>query len=223
MTQQAVNTWRTATSEFTSGSTVRLLVELCNGQAVVQESLSQSNTLDVDSGIPFVLSQTPTTTGGGLTTQEHDWLDAVQQAVQTAMSDLAGLGISTPVGSLLAHPDIRLLDRVTPCTTITSRGSLSPPSGFGWSNVYGIEVIFDTVPPGFGTRDGAVVEYEERVVQFCTVHRSNSGSFDYISEIRDMHSQGQVWYWQQYDPVDILYDVTPGCQVTICYMTLLGA
>ncbi len=163
-----------------------------------------------------------TSTGTGLTAEEHEWLDTTQQSVVQVLQTATGALLSTPVGSLIAHPDVRFLNIHTPCQSLTGRGSLPPPGPVGFGNVYGAIISFEVVPPGFGLRDGTIQEYVERVCQFATLARTNDGTAEYVTELRDFHSSGMAWIWQLYDPSSITYDITVGCRVQVCLLTVAG-
>jgi hypothetical protein len=199
---------------FFQGTTQRLLVQLDSASTGFHESASVQVKLDNTTGIPYLeqmLSQIQSQ--GGMTEQEHTWLDTTQQAVQRVFTDALGVLHSTPLGSLLSHPDMDLLDLPEPPFELRGRGELDHPPGSGRVDVYGLNLLLSQVPPGFGTRDGSVEVYNERLGQFVTMHSVKGTTSQWLTEVMDLHLATMLWLWRTPFPARILYDITPGCAV----------
>jgi hypothetical protein len=159
------------------------------------------------------------TVQGGFTAEDRANLTDVEQAttepVQSQLNPvvthiLNGLDLLTwfPVNRLSAAE----------CRTLTGRGSLNRDQlglqvaamGFRWRIL--------VVPPSFGVRDGALQEYIERIAQFVKINADNSGEL-YVDEVTDVfYNLGKLsWSWNNF-PHQILYDITPGCQVEFCWL-----
>jgi hypothetical protein len=201
--------------------TLRIVLQESNGQEI-DESDRLPVTWDGSGQLARWIQHQPQAEGSGLTAEEHTWLDTTQQAVQQGLQTATGAILSTPIGSIIAHPDVRFLNFHTPCTTLTGRGRLSPPGPVGFGNVYGIVTSFEVVPEGFGLRDGLVQEYLTRVVQLVAFTKTNDATTEYITEVHDVNADGEVWLWSLYDPSSVGYDVTPGCRVSVCFLTVAG-
>jgi hypothetical protein len=106
------------------------------------------------------------------------------------------------------------------CQHYTGRGALQRVSGPIPVDSYGLRWHFVSVPVDFGKRDGAVVEYIERILQLVKVNRDTNGNV-YVEEVVDVFWDGGTmsWTWNNL-PYEILYDVTPGCTVELCWLLL---
>jgi hypothetical protein len=152
-------------------------------------------------------------TQGGMTEQEHTWLDTTQQAVQQVFTDLTGVAFSNPIGSLIAHPDMAFLQVCDEAFPISGRGELTRPAPGVGVNAYGLALFVDQVPPGFGTRDGVVISYFERIAQLLTLHQRKATTDEWVTEELQLRLATYLWLWRTPSPHRIVYDVTPGCVV----------
>lgn len=158
--------------------------------------------------------QGQTQTQGGMTTEEHTWLDTTQQAVQRAFADALGIVHSTPLGSVLAHPDLAFLDVDGPVFVLTGRGVLDASFTPSPQYSHGMNIVVSQVPPSFGTRDGAMTAWNERIAQLLTEHAVRGGPGRWVTEEIELHLARRLWLWATTDPAAIIYDVTPGCALT---------
>jgi hypothetical protein len=203
-----------ATDAFSQGKQVRVEAQLVNGDGTVLDTFDQPYPYDESGGLAY-LEKTPLGgTGGGLTTEEHNWLDDVQQAVQRVFNDASGVARSTPIGSALSHPDQTFLNNPDALFDLAGRGSLSPPEAGGAISAYGLVLQVTTTPAGFGQRDGAIVVWNERIAQLATVHTIKTGPQEWVTEVFDLHLDTFLWLWRTPFPNRVIYDVTPGCVVT---------
>jgi hypothetical protein len=155
-------------------------------------------------------------------------LSALQQTQLAAAAGNTQLGFPTSIGGLLqvaantliAHPPIGVLSLAASPVTLIGRGSLTRP-GLGLNvAAFGAYLSFFTVPAGFGRRDGAVPEFEERILQLATTHMLIDDSAEVITEIQDINTDGFLWLWGTALPQRILYDVTPGCVVILRWLEI---
>jgi hypothetical protein len=195
-----------------------LEVQLVNNAQTVIESSTVQLTYDPTLGLPTIMQLQPQASGG-LTQEEHTWLDTVNTAVQQVFQTAVGAVLSTPIGSLIAHPDIHLMNVYGDCLVLTGRGNLSLPSAEPFFDTYGVIIRFDQVPAGFGRRDGAVVEYTTRIAQIAPVYETNNTEQQYVGEVMDIYSDNRIFLWQAFHPIALQYDVTTGCTISLCWLT----
>ena len=170
--------------------------------------------IDMETGIPYLMQvQTQLQGQGGLTQQEHTWLDDTQAAVQRVFTDVTGAALSNPIGSLIAHPDLSFLDLCDGVMTLSGRGELTRPAPGVGVNAYGLAIGLNAVPPGFGVRDGSVVAYSERLAQLITMHAVKGGTQQWLTEELNLHLATMLWLWRNAFPARVLYDVTPGVEL----------
>lgn len=157
---------------------------------------------------------------GALTPTQAAQLAAVGPAV-TQDFTLGGV-VSPPVSliSLVAHPPIQFISVVGDPEVITGRGELTHPFGPIAVAAFGVQVTFFTIPAGFGYRDGAIREYQERIVQLAALQALANGTTEVLAELVDFNYEGIIWLWRDPFPTRLLYDVTPGCAVVIRWMGL---
>lgn len=143
-------------------------------------------------------------------------VDEIWQNTKRELQTLAGIGISTPTGSLLAHPDDNFLRRSSDYFDISGDGFLE---GFGighMTGIYGLMWDVETEPPEYGLRVGFIPEYIGRLVQFSAWYYNADEEIIYVAEIQDFRYKAFLWKWTQPFPVQIRYSVTPGF-VLRCY------
>lgn len=105
------------------------------------------------------------------------------------------------------------------CQILTGRGSLTRPGGPFPVNAYGVQWFLEVVPPELGRRDGVLVEYDERILQLVVVQRDIT-SVEFPGAVIDVNTDGGRYVWGLTLPSRILYDVTPGCEVRLCWLLL---
>jgi hypothetical protein len=66
--------------------------------------------------------------GGGLTTEEHGWLDTVQTWISNTTHLGGRIVLQSPVGALLVHPDIGRFMASSPCSTRLGIPGLAEPN-----------------------------------------------------------------------------------------------
>lgn len=194
-------------------------VELVEPPATVvdsgQAAGTWSNTAGLQEQIP---AWSQPSAQGGLTTEEHGWLDQVQQFI-TNTAQLGGrLGLQTLAGGILEHPDVGLMHLCDPPMTLSGRGTLTrPATGIG-VNAYGLAFSVASAPPGAGTRQGSILVYGQRVAQLVTMHRSLGGSELLATQVFDLVLDTFAWVWEHAFPEEILFDVTPGYTVSASWL-----
>ena len=101
-----------------------------------------------------------------------------------------------------------------------------PP--FNNVNAFGIAVDFFTIPERIGRKHGFIDQFEERIVQICTVHTDQDGH-DFVSEymwqveeFSGVFCDGAVWIWANAGPTKVGYSIFPGCVVVFHWMIARG-
>jgi hypothetical protein len=140
--------------------------------------------------------------------------DAILQAVTGPLQTIAGAALSTPIGSLLAHPDVNLLRMHAGSFTLSGRGTLTNADAVNFGGVYGIVWQVTTRPAGAGLTDGFVDEYEERVMQLAVMYIDHLVTNLFVGQTFDTNRDNGVFFWDRYAPHQIGYDITPGYVLT---------
>jgi hypothetical protein len=160
-------------------------------------------------------------TQSGFTEDDRAQLAIVAAAVQVPfpISTVAG-GISqVALGRLFDKTPLGLMQKLE-CQNISGDGSLTRPVGPVNVNAFGLTWQFITVPEFFGREIGAVIEYENRIVQFKVVSRTLNGA-DEVIDLVDAHSDQQFLQWGLASVDRVEFSVTPGCEVQVCWLLLL--
>lgn len=167
------------------------------------------------------LSQVPTE--GGFTESDREALAVTQAAVQVPfpISTAVGSVAQVAIGSMFGSAPVQLLSRQE-CQALTGSGSLARPSPGFDVNALGFSFDFLNVPTFMGRAPGALLEFEQRIVQFVVVQRDFTG-VDHAVQVIDAHSDNQVVTWGMNAPTRIDYEIAPGCTVQFCWLLLLGS
>lgn len=157
---------------------------------------------------------------GGFTATDRSEAAQTQAAVQAAFpTQIGGLpDLVLGLGDLFERIGANLIVPAE-CSDRTGRGSLARPGGALNVNAYGLTWQFTSIPAAFGRRDGAVAVYHERILQLVRVDKDRAGNA-YLGESFDIHTEGGRIVWGLGIPDQLLYDVTPGCVVQICWLLL---
>ena len=149
-------------------------------------------------------------TGGGLTLEEHGWLDTIQTWINNTTKLAGRLALQSPAGAILLHPDIGTTNICGSPSDLVGRGTIPLPS-FDLANVVvGAQLSVAVAPAGAGLRDGFVQEYSTRVAQLVTLHRTLDGSRLFVSEVLDLVLDSRLWMFANALPQEIGFDITPG-------------
>lgn len=140
--------------------------------------------------------------------------DQIPAWLTRAFQTVGGLVLQTPIGGLISHPDPNILSLSPEPFVISGRGALSGIPPFNFAGIYGIAWAATGVPLSAGLRDGAVQEYSLRLVQFGVQYFDHNVSNLYVGELVDFHQDNYLWQWTRYNPHQLLYDVTPGFELT---------
>ena len=203
-------------------TSVHLLVTVEQPGPVVIDSGAVTTTWSTDAGLGTLslITQRQIAAGGtgGFTEEDRVTLSGVSDAVLKIFAAFGGAQLVTGLSDFVTHPPVNFIGRITPCTLLSGSGTLNLPSGGSFGTPLGLVVTFESVPPLFGRRLGQVIEYEQRIAQFGAVHRLKNSTEDIITEFVDIHSDDFVWLWQSQNPLRLLYDITPGCVVSACFL-----
>lgn len=163
------------------------------------------------------------TAQAGFTASDRENLAVVQASVQVPLpiSTAAGAVAQTALGQFVSSAPIQLLSRQE-CRSISGTGSLTRPSPLYNVNAIGFSWAFLAVPTYFGRAPGAVLEFQQRIVQFSIVQRDFTG-VEHVAQVIDAHSDQQFATWGLNAPFRIDYSVTAGCAVQFCWLLLLGS
>lgn len=166
----------------------------------------QSQMTEVLGGLDTILASV----GSALEATVNDIGTFVQRVFQTG----AGAFLSTPIGSLLAHPDPNLLSASSSTFVISGRGTCPSPGVLSYGNVFGIQWTATTTPIRAGYRSGVIDEYNQRLVQFVRYFLEPHTGTLYAGDIADFAFQNYTWFWDRPFPHQIDYDVLPGFELT---------
>lgn len=195
---------------FPHGSAARMLVELI-GEGVTEPSLSQAVTWDTVTGMPYVVGVQSGDGGGGLTPEQAAQLDETHEATIVQMGVPAN-PIDVPIGSLIAHPPLGILEIDAAAVGATGDGAFGGTLA-GGEPIYGLWWEFTTVPPELGVQFGLTEHFHQRMVQFRTIH--TVGGVELVSEVLEADYQRVVWLFETAFPTRIEYRVLPGVSVNI--------
>lgn len=185
---------------------VAATVQIAGGGAA-DASGTANFTWQAEAGIPAVIS---TQTGGGMTSEEHGWLDQVQQFINNTAALAGRLGTQTLAGGIIEHPDVGLMHPCDAPMTLTGSGSLQRSATLIGVNAYGLVLTVVSSPPGAGRFNGVFVEYSSRVAQLTTLFKAIDGSDVYPTEFLELREERLAWVWKSAFPESITYFVTPG-------------
>ena len=160
------------------------------------------------------------TAAGGLTPEEKTQLQQVWTWVQSSLTNAQGLVRDLPLGVLQKIPTLAELTFESLTRTLTGRGVIQVPQLNLRRLAYGFQAITDFVPEGFGIREGFIDQYQTRVAQFAwgwSLEITGTGQF---TEIVDFRFKTRTFLFEEGTEVQFLaYDVTPGAQVTVRFLT----
>lgn len=161
---------------------------------------------------------------GGLTPEQDQILHDTNQAVIQQIPAQNATHWAIDLGQFVTHPPVWFLDQLLTPLLLTGRGTLEIPQNPFLFNTYGLIPHFVTVPPAAGRRDGAIVRYNNRVVQFVAMNTTvQDTTRRYIGDFVEFDHDEQPWLWAQYQPVELLYDVTPGFGIGITWLFAGGS
>lgn len=200
------------------GATISINVTIQpSGGGPAADSGQQTSTWTNTAGLTNII-QSSAGSGGGLNSEEHGWLDAVHQFIQNTAAFGGRLGLQTLAGGILEHPDVGLMHECdSPFDLVSGVDLTRPATGIG-VNAFGLVLRVAAAPAGAGLRHGAVNEFQTRVAQLVTVHRSASSSTEYVTEVLDLHETQLAWLWRNAYPERIAVDVTPGFTVQATWL-----
>ena len=196
------------------GTNVNVQVELVDQGGTVTDSGSTQAKWESTAGLQL---QPTSSTTGGLTEQEHGWLQDTVNAVQRELTDITGALVQVPVSSLIHLPDVRQLLVQATTVVLTGRGTVNPPAILGQSFAYGAQLVA-TVPSGFGLRTGFVDRTKERIGQYRLVHVDAVNGEGLYVDALDQFDLTQTWYFAQHPFESLAFDVTVGCTVVLRWL-----
>lgn len=213
----ASNTVQTALA-VPDATPMSMVVDLHQPGAVI-DSGRRDVVWDDTAGL-YVQGLTSTTTGG-FTTEDRALITTTQQQVGEELVGQVNPLLRIPMGIadvVLGFPVNRLA--AFECASYTGRGVLTRSGGGFPVNAFGIRWRILAVPESFGSRDGALVEYIERLAQLVKFNHDTNGE-EYVDDIVDIFSDGGklAWSWNSY-PSRVLYDVTPGVVMQFCWLLI---
>lgn len=202
-----------ARPEWVTGEPGQLRVSLFDPTATVIDTIDVAVVLDRLTGLGTELRTymewAIAHAGQGLTTNQAEQLVQVH-AMSVATSPFGPLDLVPGLGQALnTSPPLGWCSLSGPYTLegdgeVPDIGDvLHTKVGLFWTAA---------VPLGLGHLHGATEEYQQRLVQFRTVHQV--GGSPMVTEIADLDWHGGLWMWRNGKPLRIDYSVTPGVVVT---------
>jgi hypothetical protein len=203
------------------GDPVRLVTKYTDELGTVVQQDTKTGLTWSNAGLWAEILEQPTASGG-FTAQDRENLDTTLAAVQVPfpISTAVGAVAQTALATIVQSAPIGLLSKQE-CQNLTGDGILTRPGGLFNVNALGLTWQFLSVPEFFGKREGVALEYEERILQLKMIAHDFHG-VDAVVQLVDAHSDQQFITWGMTALNRIEYSVTPGCEVQVCWLLLLG-
>lgn len=200
--------------------TVQVLVEIRSPSLGHQDTSDFTPFVWTNENLGVQIQDTSQAEAHGLTTEEHGWLDQVQQFVSNTLTFGGTIATQLGAGGLVDHPDLNLLSLCDAPIPIEGTGSLTRPRPGVGVEAYGLTFTITDFPPGAGLVNGVVREFSVRSVQLIAFHRSASSSDEFPVEVFDTHQDNGTWLWKDPFPSRIVYSVTPGFAAQVTWLCL---
>jgi len=195
------------------GNDVRVIVELIEGGSTIDSGAGVFKWSD-SAGIGAQISDREQTGGGGLTPVEAGQLQDSAEATNPVLNDRLGLPHIVPLGDTWPFPLPSLFGNEPGDMLLTGRGILDAPVHDPILTIFGIELIGEVIPQGFGRRDGFAVKFTQRLGQFLLVVPGNLAHQDdmFIAEY-ELFLDRFTWLFPTRQVVRVAYMITPGVTI----------
>lgn len=194
---------------WVTGEDAQLMVVLATPSTSFEEIETVQVILDREAGQAAELAKYIEThavpAGQGLSEVQAEQLQIVQATV-TAGSPFGIIDAASGLlAALLGNPPLDVGSLSTPPYDLTGDGVIpdDQPALYLWG-VYWTA----TIPAGFGRLHGQTIEYQQRLVQFRTVHIVDG--LELVTEVLDANFHGSLWRFQLQKALRVEYSVTPG-------------
>lgn len=194
---------------WVTGENAQLMAVLSTPSTSFEEIETVQVVLDREAGQAAELAKYIEThavpAGQGMSELQSEQLQIIEASV-TAWNPLGTLSIASGLADALRGAPIFSLGHLTtPPVSLTGDGELEldEPSLFIW----GVYFTAD-IPAGFGRLHGQTVEYQQRLVQFRTVHIVDGQEL--VTEVLDANFHGYLWIFPKANWLRVEYSVTPG-------------
>lgn len=197
---------------WASGEPASLTVRLIAPDTTVLEQATVNVVLDRTQGqaaeLDFLAVLRHSTIANGLTEEQSESL----QIVQASVGSIGPVGRVQSVGGLLdalsAATQLEIGRLTDPPMDLTGDGVLELDELL--TIVWGVYWVAD-IPVGIGRLHGQTVEYQQRLVQWRTVHEIDG--VELVTEVLDANYHGFLWTIQKPGWVRVEYSVTPGVTI----------
>lgn len=201
-----------ARPEWTTGASGRLRITLDQPSFGLADSINVPIELDRQAGQNYEMSEwlrsNPTTSGAGLTPEEHEAVLQTNVGV-IAMAGFPAADLVGAVGDAIrASPPFGWGSLSGPYT-ITGDGEL--PDLDALQDRYGVYWLATEIPPGLGHVHGNTEEYLLRLVQWRLVHIV--GGSEMVTELADFNWHGGLWRFSGTRPHRVEYSILPGVTI----------
>lgn len=187
-----------------------LVAELDSGAGIV-DSGTITVQADLVSGALYNLQQDINARQAGLTAEEHTAVLGTSSVVTASLApwldDFAQL-----LFNFIYRPPLAVGGLSSPPYELEGDGQL-PTLGFLDPFRFGLHWLATVIPAGLGHLHGNTEEYQQRLVQFRTIH--TVGGVDVVSEIFDANWHGGLWVWAEPKPTRVEYSILPGVHLQV--------
>lgn len=196
-------------TNWTTGDSAQLVVELRSSSSGLLETASVQVTLDRQTGqvaeLADYLRTHGTSSGAGLSEEEHN---AVLQT-NVGVIAMAGINPLELVGDLvqaiathnpLGYGSLSVIYTLTGDGELPNEDPVAPKWGVYWVAV--------TIPAGLGHFHGQSEEYNPRLIQWRTVHEV--GGTEMVTSFIDSQTHGELWKFPVQTPRRLEYSILPG-------------
>lgn len=197
---------------WVTGEGAQLMAVLSTPSTSFEEIETVEVILDREAGqaaeLANFIASHPPATGQGLSAQQAESLQIVQATV-TAGSPFGIIDAASGLlGALLGDPPLGIGSLSSPPYDLTGDGVIpdDQPALYLWGVYWTADV-----PSGMGRKHGQSLEYQQRLVQFRTVHIVDG--LELVTEILDANYHGSLWKFQMQKALRVEYSVTPGVTI----------
>lgn len=198
-----------------TGDAAVLSARIFNPANELLETTSVSVELDRQSGQVAELAEwmkvNIAAAGQALTEEEHDAIIITQAAVTADIGPNIGDLIQS-IGKLIINPPLAVGSLSSPPYELEGDGEI-PDIGEITNSKFGLYWLATEIPPGLGRVHGNTDEFQNRLVQFRTLHAL--GGVELVTEIFDANWHGGLWTWKTPKPSAIEYSILPGVHLQV--------
>lgn len=156
----------------------------------------------------------------GFTETDRQELAITKASVQVPFPILTAAGgfVLRGLADLVTTAPLSILARAD-CQDLSGTGVLTRPFPGFTVAASGLTWDFVDIPTFFGRKDGTLLEFTQRIVQFQLVARDRTGA-ERTFQVIDAFSDNQIVTWGLTQLERVEYSVTPGCAVRFCWLVV---